>query len=177
MGESVAVSVQAEPLSLLFPTRTCCSRLSSTAKDLRESGRASFRLGHARSICPGGRAGRAAADRTRRNGERDRDGHAQRRRRRLERRRSRVPGRRGPDPQRFDVGIGFSDGSAFSLKENARIALNEFVYDPNSTSNSALINLVHVSFIAAQVAKTGNMRVDTPTCRPSALVGQNELIA
>src|SRR5262249_45922414 len=63
------------------------------------------------------------------------------------------------------LGIGFSDGSAFSLKENARMALNEFVYDPNSTSNSALINLVQgtVSFIASQVAKTGNMRVDTPT--------------
>jgi len=63
------------------------------------------------------------------------------------------------------LGIGFADGSAFSLKENARMALNEFVYDPNSTSNSALINLVQgtVSFIASQVAKTGNMRVDTPT--------------
>src|SRR5262249_21087953 len=63
------------------------------------------------------------------------------------------------------LGIGFSDGSAFSLKENARMALNEFVYDPNSRSNSALINLVQgtVSFVAAQVAKTGNMRVETPT--------------
>jgi FecR protein/Bacterial Ig-like domain len=63
------------------------------------------------------------------------------------------------------LGIGFADGSAFSLQENARMALNEFVYDPNGTSNSALINLVQgtVSFIAAQVAKTGNMRVDTPT--------------
>jgi VCBS repeat-containing protein len=63
------------------------------------------------------------------------------------------------------LGIGFADGSAFSLKENARMALNEFVYDPNSTSNSALINLVQgtVSFIASQVAKTGNMRVETPT--------------
>src|SRR5260370_40002072 len=62
-------------------------------------------------------------------------------------------------------GIGFADGSAFSLKENARMALNEFVYDPNSTANSALINLVQgtVSFIASQVAKTGNMRVETPT--------------
>jgi T1SS-143 domain-containing protein len=63
------------------------------------------------------------------------------------------------------LGIGFADGSAFSMKENARMALNEFVYDPNGTANSALINLVQgtVSFIAAQVAKTGNMRVDTPT--------------
>jgi FecR protein len=45
------------------------------------------------------------------------------------------------------------------------MALNEFVYDPNSTTNSALISLVQgtVSFIASQVAKTGNMRVETPT--------------
>jgi hypothetical protein len=63
------------------------------------------------------------------------------------------------------LAIAFSDGSAFTLNENARMALNEFVYDPNGTSNSALINLVQgtVSFIAAQVAKTGNMRVETPT--------------
>jgi hypothetical protein len=63
------------------------------------------------------------------------------------------------------VAIAFSDGSAFTVNENARMALNEFVYDPNSTSNSALINLVQgtVSFIAAQVAKTGTMRVETPT--------------
>jgi VCBS repeat-containing protein len=63
------------------------------------------------------------------------------------------------------LAIAFSDGSAFTLNENARMALNEFVYDPNGTGNSALINLVQgtVSFIAAQVAKTGNMRVDTPT--------------
>jgi FecR protein len=63
------------------------------------------------------------------------------------------------------LAIAFSDGSAFTLQENARLALNEFVYDPNSTANSALISLVQgtVSFVAAQVAKTGNMRVDTPT--------------
>jgi VCBS repeat-containing protein len=63
------------------------------------------------------------------------------------------------------LAIAFSDGSAFTLNENARMALNEFVYDPNSTTNSAVINLVQgtVSFIAAQVAKTGNMRVETPT--------------
>jgi VCBS repeat-containing protein len=63
------------------------------------------------------------------------------------------------------LAIAFSDGSAFTLNENARMVLNEFVYDPNSTANSAVINLVQgtVSFIAAQVAKTGNMRVETPT--------------
>src|SRR5260221_5303090 len=63
------------------------------------------------------------------------------------------------------LAIAFSDGSAFTLNENARMVLNEFVYDPNSTSNSAVINLVQgtVRFIASQAAKTGNLRAETPT--------------
>src|SRR5215469_13373631 len=36
------------------------------------------------------------------------------------------------------VGITFSDGTAFNLSTNARMVLNEFVYDPNGTSNSTL---------------------------------------
>ena len=34
------------------------------------------------------------------------------------------------------VGITFTDGTAFNLSSNARMVLNEFVYDPNGTSNS-----------------------------------------
>jgi len=34
------------------------------------------------------------------------------------------------------VGINFADGSSFNLSSNAHMALNEFVYDPNGTSNS-----------------------------------------
>ncbi len=47
---------------------------------------------------------------------------------------------------------------------NARIVLDEFVYNPNSTSNSALISLTKgtFTFIAGKVAKTGDMKVDTP---------------
>ena len=36
------------------------------------------------------------------------------------------------------VGINFTDGTSFNLSNNARMVLNEFVYDPNSTSNSSL---------------------------------------
>ena len=44
------------------------------------------------------------------------------------------------------------------------MVLNEFVYDPNSTSNSSLINLTKgtFTFVAGKVAKTGDMKVDTP---------------
>ena len=58
----------------------------------------------------------------------------------------------------------FSDGTAFNLASNARMVLNDFVYSAGGSNNSALISLVQgsISFVAGQVAKTGDMRVDTP---------------
>ena len=35
------------------------------------------------------------------------------------------------------VGITFTDGTAFDLSSNARMAMTEFIYDPNSKSNSS----------------------------------------
>jgi hypothetical protein len=62
------------------------------------------------------------------------------------------------------VGIAFVDGTAFNLTSNARMAMTEFVYDPNSTSNSTLLSLTKgtFTFVAGKVAKTGDMKVDTP---------------
>jgi hypothetical protein len=62
------------------------------------------------------------------------------------------------------VGITFTDGTAFNLSSNARMVLNEFVYDPNGTSNSTLFSLSKgtFTFIAGKVAKTGDMKIDTP---------------
>ena len=62
------------------------------------------------------------------------------------------------------VGIAFTDGTAFNLSSNARIALNEFVYDPKGKSNSTLFSLSKgtFTFVAGKVAKTGNMKIDTP---------------
>jgi hypothetical protein len=62
------------------------------------------------------------------------------------------------------VGINFTDGTSFNLSINASMTLNEFVYDPNSKSNSTLISLAKgtFTFIAGQVAKTGDMKIDTP---------------
>jgi len=62
------------------------------------------------------------------------------------------------------LGINFTDGSSFNLSSNARMALNEFVYDPNAKSNSTLFNLTKgtFTFVAGNVAKTGEMKVDTP---------------
>ena len=58
----------------------------------------------------------------------------------------------------------FADGTAFNLSSNARMVLNEFVYDPKGSSNSTLFSLAkgNFTFVAGQVAKTGNMKFDTP---------------
>src|SRR6185369_6777824 len=64
------------------------------------------------------------------------------------------------------VGLIFGDGTTFNLSADARMTLNEFVYNPAPGSvNAALINLVQGSFtfLAGEVAKTGDMRVGTPS--------------
>jgi fibronectin-binding autotransporter adhesin len=62
------------------------------------------------------------------------------------------------------VGITFIDGTVFGLSSNARMVLNEMVYDPNGSNNSSLMSLVAgtISFVAGETAKHGDMKVDTP---------------
>jgi hypothetical protein len=62
------------------------------------------------------------------------------------------------------IALAFSDGTAFNLSSNGRMVLNEFIYNPNSTSNSTLFSLAkgNFTFVAGKVAKTGNMKFDTP---------------
>ena len=62
------------------------------------------------------------------------------------------------------VGIAFSDGSAFDMSSNAHMVLNEFVYNPNSKANSTLFSLTKgtFTFVAGNIAKTGDMKIDTP---------------
>src|SRR5205823_12738548 len=62
------------------------------------------------------------------------------------------------------IGITFTDGTTFNLSSNARMVLNEFVYDPNGKSNATLFSLTKgtFTFVAGKVAKTGDMKIDTP---------------
>lgn len=62
------------------------------------------------------------------------------------------------------IAVLFSDGSTFSLSANARMVLNDFVFQSGGANNSALISLVQgtIGFVAGQVAKNGDMRVETP---------------
>jgi hypothetical protein len=67
----------------------------------------------------------------------------------------------GPDSA---IGIVFLDDSAFNLASNARITLNEFVYAPNRSTNKTFFSLSKgtLTFVAGKIAKTGNMKIDTP---------------
>ena len=62
------------------------------------------------------------------------------------------------------LGISFIDGTAFNLSSNARMTLDQYVYDPKGTSNSTLFNLSKgaFTFIAGKVARTGDMKINTP---------------
>jgi hypothetical protein len=67
----------------------------------------------------------------------------------------------GPDSA---MSITFADGSTFNVSNNAKMEVNDFVYDPNGHSNSSLMSLTKgtFTFIAGNIAHTGNMKVDTP---------------
>jgi len=62
------------------------------------------------------------------------------------------------------LSITFADKTIFTLSSDSRMVLSELVYAPDSDDNSAVFNLVQGSFvfIAGQVAKTGDMKVETP---------------
>ena len=62
------------------------------------------------------------------------------------------------------LGLVMIDGTTFNLSAGARLMLNDLTYDASSTSNSSLFTLVQgaASFVAGQVAKTGDMKVGTP---------------
>ncbi|MDN4985159.1 FecR family protein [Bradyrhizobium sp. WYCCWR 13022] len=62
------------------------------------------------------------------------------------------------------VSINFNDGSSFNLSSNARMTLDDYVYEPDGKSNATFFNLAKgtATFVAGQIAKTGDMKVDTP---------------
>jgi hypothetical protein len=64
-----------------------------------------------------------------------------------------------------ELGITFADGSSVIFSANARMEINEFVYDPKGSSNSTLISLTQgtFSFISGAIPKSGgSMKIDTP---------------
>jgi len=62
------------------------------------------------------------------------------------------------------LGITFDDETTFTLKPNTRISVDEFVYQSGGSNNAAVFNVLRgtVAFVAAEVAHTGSMKIDTP---------------
>jgi hypothetical protein len=62
------------------------------------------------------------------------------------------------------LGITFDDETTFTLKPNTHITVDEFVYQSGGSNNAAVFNVLRgtVAFIAAEVAHTGSMKIDTP---------------
>ncbi|WP_407148011.1 FecR domain-containing protein [Bradyrhizobium sp. ORS 86] len=63
------------------------------------------------------------------------------------------------------LGITFTDGTTFNLRANAKITIDNYVYEDGGQQNNALFNVAKgtAAFVAAAVARTGNMRISTPT--------------
>jgi len=63
------------------------------------------------------------------------------------------------------LGITFNDATTFNLTANAKITIDNFVYEEGGKKNAALFEVAKgtVAFVAASVAKTGDMKISTPT--------------
>jgi hypothetical protein len=63
------------------------------------------------------------------------------------------------------LGVTFNDATTFNLTANAQIAVDSFVYEDRGKANAALFNVAKgtVAFVAAAVAKSGDMKISTPT--------------
>ncbi len=63
------------------------------------------------------------------------------------------------------LGVTFDDETTFSLSANTRIVVNEFVYQEGGNANAASFNVAvgTAAFVASLVAKTGDMKIATPT--------------
>ena len=63
------------------------------------------------------------------------------------------------------IGVTFDDETTLSLTANARIVVDEFIYEEGGNGNTAAFNIARgtVAFVASLVAKTGDMTISTPT--------------
>jgi hypothetical protein len=63
------------------------------------------------------------------------------------------------------LGVTFNDETTFNLTANARVVIDNYVYEDGGTNNAALFNIAKgtVAFVASAVAKTGDMKISTPT--------------
>ena len=63
------------------------------------------------------------------------------------------------------LGITFIDATTFNLKASTKITIDNYVYEDGGKSNAAIFDVAKgtAAFVAAAVAKTGDMKIQTPT--------------
>ncbi|WP_439375674.1 FecR domain-containing protein [Bradyrhizobium sp. DASA03120] len=63
------------------------------------------------------------------------------------------------------LGITFNDATTFNLSASAKITIDNYVYEEGGKQNSAIFDIGKgtVAFVAAAVAKSGDMKIATPT--------------
>jgi FecR protein len=62
------------------------------------------------------------------------------------------------------LGITFNDDTTFHLSANAKITIDSFIYEQGGDKNTGIFDIGKgtVAFVAASIAKTGNMQITTP---------------
>lgn len=63
------------------------------------------------------------------------------------------------------LGITFIDATTFNLKASTKITIDNYVYEEGGKSNAAIFDVAKgtAAFVASAVAKTGDMKIQTPT--------------
>ena len=63
------------------------------------------------------------------------------------------------------LGITFIDATTFNLKASTKITIDNYVYEDGGKNNAAIFDVARgtAAFVAASVAKTGDMKITTPT--------------
>jgi FecR-like protein len=63
------------------------------------------------------------------------------------------------------LGVTFNDTTTFNLTANARITVDNYIYEDSGKNNSALFDVSRgtVAFVAASLAKNGDMKITTPS--------------
>ena len=63
------------------------------------------------------------------------------------------------------LGITFIDATTFNLRASTQITIDSYVYEDGGKSNAGIFDVAKgtAAFVAAAVAKTGDMKINTPT--------------
>jgi hypothetical protein len=63
------------------------------------------------------------------------------------------------------LGITFNDATTFNLKTSSKMTIDNYIYEEGGSQNAGVFDIAKgtVAFVAAAVAKTGDMKITTPT--------------